>query len=560
MHHPLRRFLHKSSWRIRRRHRNTNQGELFDTCPGINKTESRESTDKLDGTLFDHGNLQQHPTALEVISLSKQFGALKVLDEVSFKVKHGAFHALLGGNGAGKSTLVKCIMGYYRADAGAILVNDREHVFTSTRAAHALGLGMVYQHFTLVPAMTVLENLVLALTPIPRFIDWRQEACRLNELIAKTPFTLPLHKKVSELSAGEKQKVEILKQLFLKREILILDEPTSVLTPQEADEILGMLKQLTGNGNLTVLIITHKFREVMKFADAVTVLRRGRIVHSGPLAQNSPATLAEMMIGSDDIAATGARVVNAAGEKMLDIEGLFVRSDTGTLAVRNLSLQLHGGEILGIAGVSGNGQRELVEVLSGQRTAQQGTIQVHGENYRATREEMQRHKFHCLPEEPLRNACVPRMNLADNLALRVFDWPAYTRSHWFVSRKALLARARQLITRYQVKPPEPERPIETLSGGNVQRLVLARELSGEVEILVAANPCFGLDFAATAEIRRQLMQARNKGVAVLLLSEDLDEILELGDRIAVIFEGQLVYESPVESVDVNKIGLCMAGH
>ncbi len=497
------------------------------------------------------------PTALEVIDIDKSFGALKVLDRVSFTVQRGSFHALLGGNGAGKSTLVKCIMGYYRADAGTVLIDSREHVFGNTREAHAQGLGMVYQHFTLVPDMTVLENLVLSRTPIPGVIRWREEEQRLRALIAETPFTLPLRDRVQSLSAGEKQKVEILKQLFLKRKILILDEPTSVLTPQEADELLGMLKQRAG---LTVLIITHKFREVMNFADSVTVLRRGRVVHSGPLAQNSPATLAEMMIGSDAIAATGERVAAVAGERKLEIEGLFVRRDTGSMAIKDLNLEVRGGEIFGIAGVSGNGQRELVDALSGQRIPERGAIRLGGEPYTATREEMARHKINCLPEEPLRNACVPRMDLAKNLALRVFDRPGYTRARWFVSHKALFARARELIARYRVHPPQPERHIETLSGGNIQRLVLARELSGEVEILIAANPCFGLDFAATAEIRQQLMQARNKGAAVLLLSEDLDELLELSDRIAVIFEGRLVYEAPIAAADMDKIGLGMAGH
>lgn len=499
-------------------------------------------------------------TALEVIGITKRFGALQVLDNISFKLVQGSFHALLGGNGAGKSTLVKCIMGYYRADEGSVLIDNRECDIQNTRAAHSYGLGMVYQHFTLVPDMTVLENLVLSRSPIPKVIRWQIEKNRLEALMAETPFRIPLNKKVSALAAGEKQKVEILKQLFLQREILILDEPTSVLTPQESDEILSMLKERTRSNKLTVLIITHKFREVMNFADDVSVLRRGRLAYSGALGHYTPAMLAELMVGNEDIEVTGSRERVDKGEVRLAINHLVAASDSGAPAVDTLSLQVQGGEILGIAGVSGNGQRELVEVLSGQRDRESGEIRVCGKPYTAKRDEMAKYKLYCLPEEPLRNACVPRMNLTENLALRIFDRKDYRRWRWFIDNKSLKAYARALIDRYHVRPPHPERWIETLSGGNVQRLVLAREISGDVDLLIAANPCFGLDFAATAEIRRQLMQARNNGVAVLLISEDLDELLELSDRIAVMFEGQIRYEASIMEANMDEIGLKMAGH
>lgn len=498
--------------------------------------------------------------ALEAIGISKSFGVLRVLDKISFRLNRGSFHALLGGNGAGKSTLVKCIMGYYHADGGTVLIDNRECEINNTRDAHLHGLGMVYQHFTLVPDMTVLENLVLSRSSIPKIIHWQEEKQRLETLMAETPFRIPLNKKVSTLAAGEKQKVEILKQLFLQRKVLILDEPTSVLTPQEANEILGMLKERTRSKNLTVLIITHKFREVMNFADDVSTLRRGKLTYSGPLAEKTPAMLAELMVGNEEIAAIGTRDRIVQGDLRLEINRLTAFGDSGATAVDDLSLQLHGGEILGIAGVSGNGQRELVEVLSGQRSLDSGEIRVCGKPYTASREEMAKHKLYCLPEEPLRNACVPRMNLVENMGLRIFDRSAFTRMRWFINRQSLKTHAMGLIDRYHVRPPQPERWIETLSGGNVQRLVLARELSGDVDLLITANPCFGLDFAATAEIRRQLMQARNRGAAVLLVSEDLDELLELSDRIAVMFEGQLHYEAPIAKANMDEIGLKMAGH
>lgn len=521
------------------------------------------STDINSQTLNSAGFSGEHfhgPIALEAIDICKSFGTLRVLDKISFRLNRGSFHALLGGNGAGKSTLVKCIMGYYHADEGTVLIDNRECAINNTRDAHFHGLGMVYQHFTLVPDMTVLENLVLSRSQIPKIVRWQEEKQRLEKLMAETPFQIPLGRKVSTLAAGEKQKVEILKQLFLQREILILDEPTSVLTPQEADEILNMLKERTRSKNLTVLIITHKFREVMNFADDVSTLRRGKLTYSGPLAGKTPTMLAELMVGNEEIAATGTRDIVVKGDVRLEINRLTASGDSGATAVNDLSLQLHGGEILGIAGVSGNGQRELVEVLSGQRSLDSGEIRVCGKPYTATREEMAKHKLYCLPEEPLRNACVPRMSLVENLALRIFDRAAFTRRRWFINRKSLKAHAMGLIDRYHVRPPQPERWIETLSGGNVQRLVLARELSGDVDLLITANPCFGLDFAATAEIRRQLMQARNRGVAVLLVSEDLDELLELSDRIAVMFEGQLRYEAPIAKANMDEIGLKMAGH
>jgi len=498
--------------------------------------------------------------ALEVVGLGKRFGAIQALDEVSFKLRQGSIHALLGGNGAGKSTLVKCVMGYYAADRGTVLIGNRECEIHHTRDAHRHGLGMVYQHFTLVPGMTVLENLVLSRLPIPKRIHWQKERQHLEAFMTETPFRISLDKKATDLSAGEKQKVELLKQLFLRPKILILDEPTSVLTPQEADEILGMLKARTRCNELSVLIITHKFREVIDFADSVSVLRHGRLVYSGPLSGKTPAMLGELMIGREPIAKMAARAEAGKGPVKLEIRNLTAFSDHGSKAVRSLNLKLHGGEILGIAGVSGNGQRELVQVLSGQRRPEQGDIRIDGLPYSAARKDMVRFRFHCLPEDPLRNACVPRMSTAENLALRVFDRPGFTRWRWFIDAKAQQRYARSLIERFRVSPPELNRRVETLSGGNLQRLVLARELSGQVDLLVAANPCFGLDFAAASEVRKQLMEARNLGAAVLLISEDLDELMMLGDRIAVMFEGRLTYEAPAALANPDLIGLRMAGH
>jgi ABC-type uncharacterized transport system ATPase subunit len=496
---------------------------------------------------------------VEAVAMTMRFGVFTALDHVELKVRPGSFHALLGENGAGKSTLVKCIMGYYRPTAGDILVGDREQVISNPRDAHALGLGMVYQHFTLVSAMTVAENLVLARDDVPAVVDWPKEKKALAAFLAKMPFKVPLDAKVSDISAGERQKCEILKQLYLKRRFLILDEPTSVLTPGEADEVLGMLRAMVVAGELTILMITHKFREVMAFADEVTILRRGKLAGKGRVADLTADDMARTMIGAEELTVQPARS-GQLGKPRLELDVLRALDDAGAIAVRDVSLTVKSGEIVGIAGVSGNGQRQLVEVLAGQREAEGGQIRVAGGLYHARREEMRRHKMSLLPEEPLKNACVGGMSVADNIAFREFDRAPYASAGFWLNRAAFRNDARKKIARYKIKTRTPDTPIAALSGGNVQRAVLARELGADVEVLIAANPCFGLDFAAVAQIHAEIMAARNRGAAVLLVSEDLDELLELSDRLVVMFHGQFVYEAPTSAVDLTEIGRHMAGH
>jgi len=498
--------------------------------------------------------------SLELIGFTKRFGAMAALDDVSVKIEAGAFHALLGENGAGKSTLVKCAMGYYAADQGQILLNDREVTIAHPRQAHELGLGMVYQHFTLVPNMTVLENFVLSRGDLPAVIDWAAERRALSAFFETTPFTVPIDLPVADLAAGQKQKGEILRQLYLKRNLLILDEPTSVLTPDEADEVLTTLKKLTDDGKITIVTITHKFREVNTYCDAVTVLRRGRLIGTKPTRELDNDTMAEMMVGRRETRSVVERETRAPGKTVLKLEGLSVADNVGQLAVEDLALEIRAGEIVGVAGVSGNGQRELVETLAGQRDHEAGHMLVHGEVYTATRPEMVRHRIACLPEEPLRNACVADMSVAENIALRSFDQPPSSPDGIRLRRNPMRETARKLIEAYKVKTPGPDAAIRGLSGGNVQRAVLARELSSEGDLLIVANPCFGLDFAAVAEIRARIVQARNRGAAVLLVSEDLDEILQLSDRIVVMFDGRLALQTEAATADVGAIGRAMAGH
>jgi simple sugar transport system ATP-binding protein len=505
------------------------------------------------------------PPLVEIVGMTKRFGALLALDAVSLSLAPGSVHAILGENGAGKSTLVKCVMGYYRPDAGRLLVDGRERAVSGPRDAHRLGFGMVYQHFTLVPSMTVAENLVLAREGVPAVIPWDDERRRIEGWARQMPFRLDLDRPVAALAAGEKQKLEILKQLYLGRRVLVLDEPTSVLTPGEADQILGVMRDMAREGRLTVVIITHKFREVLGFADEVTVLRAGRRVGGGAVRdlgregdRPSAAPLVRLMIGEGSVPAPAPRAPAAPGDVRLALGGLTALDDKGLVALHDVTLAVRAGEIVGVAGVSGNGQRELVEVLAGQREPQAGTVRVAGAPYRATRAAMRRHRVFVLAEEPLRNACVRTMSVAENLAFRTFDRPPIARGGVLVSRAAMAAQARQAIARFGIRTAGPEARLETLSGGNVQRTVLARELAHDVAVLVAQNPCAGLDVAATAEIHGRLMQARNAGAAVLLISEDLDELLELADRIVVMFEGRLVHETRREDADVQVIGRHMA--
>jgi general nucleoside transport system ATP-binding protein len=506
--------------------------------------------------------------SVEAFRVTKRFGALTALDAVSMKVDAGSFHCLLGENGAGKSTLVKCLVGYHPPEEGSFLVDGREQDIRSPRDAQRLRIGMVYQHFTLAPGMTVAENLLLARGDLPLRIDWRKEKAMLVAFMESTPFRLDLNALVADLAAGEKQKLEIVKQLYLGQRLLILDEPTSVLTPGEADEVLGLLHGMTRDGRLTIMMITHKFREVSAYGDSVTILRRGKLAGAGRVGELSTAEMAEMMVGSAvSVTAAPRRTVAAQTQKIgairLAVEALCADNDRGTPAVQSLDLTVRSGEIVGVAGVAGNGQKELVEVLLGQRPARAGRVRVGDEDYTASRLQMRRHGVFSLPEEPLRNACVPSMSVAENMGLRDFDIAPFSggwRSLGFLRRGALTRRARALIDAFGVRPADPATAIENLSGGNVQRAVLARELSSQVKLLIVANPVFGLDFAATEAIHQRLDKARNEGAAILLVSEDLDELLELSDRILVMSEGRIAHEAPAGRADVAVIGQYMAGH
>ena len=386
---------------------------------------------------------------VETTGMTMRFGSFTALDDVSIKVAPGSFHALLGENGAGKSTLVKCIMGFYHPTSGVIQVDGREVEIASPKDAAALSLGMVYQQFTLVPSLTGAENLVISRQIVPGIIDWGKERRKdLNAFMAKMPFQVPLDVPTSQLAAGEKQKLEILKQLYLGRRFIVLDEPTSVLTPGEAQEVLGLVRGITQAGDISVLMISHKFHEVIAFADEVSVLRKGKFVGTGKTSELTPKDMAEMMIGEATLATLDNRAeVSADARPILSVRGLSAPDRSGLKTIHVADLNVRAGEIVGIAGISGNGQKEFLEVLAGQRPRTEGDIMVEGEAYDASRHKAREHHVRFIPEEPLQNACAPKMTVAENMAFRTFDVKDGHDAHWINGRRMreLCRRADRLV-------------------------------------------------------------------------------------------------------------------
>ena len=497
------------------------------------------------------------PPEIRIEDLTRHFGPVRALTGATTTFRSGRLHALLGENGAGKSTLVKCLMGYHRADAGRILIDGTEAQIARPQDAGALGLGMVYQHFTLSEPMTVAENLVLTRADLPTRIDWPAEETAAAEFMARMPFQLDPARAVATLSAGEKQKLEIQLQLYQGRRFLVLDEPTSVLTPQEADEMLSRIRKLCDDGALTAVLITHKFREVEGFAHDVTVLRAGEVTGQAEVAGTSRDDLHRMVFGAA-MPALPPVTAPRPGAVRLVIDGLAALDDRGHSAVDGCTLTVNAGEILGVAGVSGNGQKELVEVLADQRRAYAGRITVNGETWTGTRSQFRRHAVNLLAEEPLANCAVRSLSVARNLALRRFDRAPLAR-FGLLRPGALRHEALSQIADYRIRTPGPDARLETLSGGNVQRVVLARELADGTGLLIAQNPCFGLDAVSTADIRSRILKAREDGAAVLLISEDLDEVLALSDRVAVISRGRIAHHATRATADRAIIGKNMMG-
>jgi simple sugar transport system ATP-binding protein len=490
--------------------------------------------------------------------IRKEFPGVLANDDVHFEAAAGEVHALLGENGAGKSTLSNILTGLYRPDAGEIELNGRQVHFQSPRDAIEAGIGMVHQHFRLVPPFTVAENIVLGEHDSFLVHPGRIER-HVTQLGKRYSVAVDPGARVVQLSVGEQQRVEILKALYRRARILILDEPTAVLTPQESESLFVTLRAMAAEGR-TVIFISHKLNEVKAVADRVTVLRGGRSVATVDAATVTPRELAALMVGRQ-VELTERRERSApAGEAIaLAAEDLQVRGDRGDDAVKGVSFVVRRGEILGVAGVAGNGQRELAEAITGIRPPVSGTVSVEGRRLRTSdpRSAIAAGVAH-VPEDRLGTAVAPSLSIAENSVVKSYRGPAVSRGPillWRVIRRFAV----ELIRRYAVAAPGPDARARDLSGGNLQKLVLGREFSGTPRVLVAASPTRGLDVGAISTVHAYLRQAAENEVAVLLISEDLDEILALADRVVVMYEGRLTGEFDPETASIEEIGLAMAG-
>jgi simple sugar transport system ATP-binding protein len=486
----------------------------------------------------------------------KRFPGVLANDQVNFDVLAGEIHALLGENGAGKSTLMKILYGLYKADDGQILLNGKPQSFRSPTDALAQGIGMIHQHFMLVPTLTVTENVVLGMKTAPR-LNLGEVKVRLSELSALYGLKINPDAYVWQLSVGEQQRVEIVKALYRGGALVILDEPTAVLTPQECNELFATLKQMREQGH-ALIFITHKLHEVQALSDRITVMRDGRVVDT--IANNGVErrTLARMMVGRD-VQLQPDRPAVEPGEQLLVVRDLCADNDQGLPALKSVTLAVCAGEILGIAGVSGNGQRELAEVIAGLRPATGGDVQIAGRPVlREAIAQRLRAGLSFIPEERMRHGTIGTFSVAENVILQSHGDEPFAHG-MFLDFKAIGRYTDELIRRFNVKTPTQETEIKNLSGGNIQKLILARELSRHPKVLIAAQPTRGVDIGATEYIRNVLIQQRGQQVAILLISEDLDEILALSDRIAVLYEGEVVGVVSRDEADVETLGLMMAG-
>ena len=495
---------------------------------------------------------------LELRGITKRFPGILANDDVSFDLCRGEIHALLGENGAGKSTLVNILYGLYSADAGEIRLAGKPIRLGSTKASIEHGIGMVHQHFMLVPVLTVAENIVLALEPRHAgiLLDHAAAYRRVAELSARHGLQVDPDARVEQLTVGQQQRVEILKALYRGADILILDEPTAVLTPQETKELFEVLRSLREKGT-SIVFISHKLNEVLEIADRITVLRRGRVVDTVPAAGATEEGLARMMVGRDVLLRVAKRPAEPAAP-LLEVERLDVSDDRGLPAVRDVSFRVAAGEIVGLAGVDANGQRELIEAISGLRGARGGRVVVAGRDVtHATVRERLEGGLALIHEDRHRRGLVLPFSLAENIALRDYRQPPSSR-HGILDLRAILRRAARLLREFDVRGGTTSTPADALSGGNQQKVVLARELGDEPKGLIAAQPTRGLDVGAIEFVHRRLVAQRDEGRAVLLVSLELDEILSLSDRILVIYEGRIVAEFPPTASE-DDLGLAMAG-
>ncbi len=496
------------------------------------------------------------PLAVEMRGIVKRFPGVLANDRTNFDLRQGEVHTLLGENGAGKSTLMNVLAGLYRPEAGTILIKERIVNFSSPRDAIQAGIGMIHQHFMLVPSQTVTENILLGLDE-PRFrLRLSEYDRRIADLGERFGMRVDPKAKIWQLSVGEQQRVEILKMLYRGAEVLIMDEPTAVLAPQEIDTLFATLRSMVKEGK-SIIFISHKLHEVMAISDRVTVLRKGKVTASGlEIKDLNRQELARLMVGRDVIFALDKKP-HQPGPVVLNIQDLHADNDKGMPALRGVSLTVRAGEILGLAGVAGNGQRELAQVIAGLRKCTQGQVSIHDEviSNRPVRFGIQQGLAY-IPEDRTRTGTAPNLSVTDNIIMKSYRKPPIGQG-WMINMTSATRLAEELKVAYDISVPTVKTPVRLLSGGNLQRVILAREISGQPSLMVAVQPTRGLDVGAIEGVHNLLLGQREADTAILLISEELDELLSLSDRVAVIYEGKIMGE--VTDSDVETVGLMMTG-
>jgi ABC-type uncharacterized transport system ATPase subunit len=497
---------------------------------------------------------------LELRGITKRFPGVVANDHVDLTVEPGEIHALLGENGAGKTTLMNILYGLYHADEGEILLDEKPVTFASPGDAIAAGLGMVHQHFMLVPVFSVTENIMLGVESTRGrigFLDRRAARRHVQEISENFGLSIPPDAVVEELPVGVQQRVEIVKALYREAEVLILDEPTAVLTPQETEDLFAIMRSLKESGK-SIIFITHKLKEVLAIADHITVMRRGRMVGTTTAGETSEEKLASMMVGRT-VRLRVHKTPAKPGKPILDIEDLVVHDDRGHVAVNGLSLEVRSAEIVCVAGVQGNGQTELVEAITALRPVASGAIRILGRDVtQASVDRVLESGVGHIPEDRVEDGLVLDFSIADNLVLDTYDKPPFAR--WIVrDEEAILRTADERARDFDIRTPSVRHAAATLSGGNQQKVIVAREFSRPIQFLVASQPTRGLDVGSIEYIHERLVEKRDQGVAVLIVSSELDEVLALADRIAVMYRGRIVDVLAAEEATREQLGLLMAG-